>query len=163
MLNYIQFQNENIDPLYNHNVRISKGYTPDYEDNIIYGKMHDEYLPDFKKALKFHSRGLRYKDDIENFLDKYKIEITECDFNNGYVYFKTVDNPKQTITLLQDSGYFEWLDFVDKRKTEEEQLQDIGQSIIEFSDEYSEHSDIDIKAFIENSIKELTELINKLK
>lgn len=164
MLRYNEFHNnENLDPLYNHNLSIAKGYTPDYESNTIYGKIHDEHLPSFNAALKFHIRGLRYKDEIENFLDKYRLEIINCDPYNGYIYFKTEGNPEQTILLLQDSVYFDWLDLFDKRENEKDILQNIGQSIIEFSDEYSENSDDDIKLFIEKSIIELTELKNSLK
>lgn len=137
------------------------GYTPKYKPGEILVNFHDYNT--FRKATKFHKRGLRYTDEIENFFKEYQIDPIEYEDKFENIIFKVkAGKEKETVDKLSKSKYVNFAEQVDNRDLEWGQLEEIGNDLVDFSMDYRDTSDEDIKKKLEDFIHRLTVIRNEL-
>ena len=167
-------------PFFSHDLRMEKGYKPKYRSGLIAVRFLDDETHDIKDgefrvnyqdlfANKKHSPSgalLPAKGKLEfinYFEDKYDIKMS--DYRSGsddfYLYFKCKPGTeKEKIEKIAKDKIVKVVDYVDIRGLESgEELQDIGNILVELGQEFSENSDEKITKTITDTIERLKKLL----
>lgn len=170
ILNYKAFESDE-EPLYSHELRMSKGYRPRYKSGLIAVRFQDDELPFGQKYKDVDDKGefrINYQDIfsskkksdfIKYFEDKYDIKLS--DYRSGtddfYIYFKCKPGTEeQKIKEIAKDKIVKVVDYVDTRGLEDgEKIQEIGEDLVDLGSELSEVSDDEIRTRIESAIEKL--------
>ena len=173
-----KFESDN-NPFFSHNLRMEKGYKPKYRSGLIAVRFLDDEISDIKDGEyrvnyqdlfvnKKHSPsallGSKGKSDfIKYFEDRYDIKMS--DYRHGsddfYLYFKCKPGTeKEKIEEIAKDKIVKVVDYVDIRGLESgEELEDIGNILVELGQEFSENSDEEITKTITDTIERLKKLL----
>ena len=175
-----QFINESDnDPFFSHDLRVKKGYKPKYRSGLIAVRFLDDETYDIKDgefrvnyqelfADKKHSPSFLLSDKgkldfIKYFEDKYDIKMSDYrnESDDYYFYFKCKPGTeKEKIEEISKDKIVKVVDYVDIRGLESgEELQDIGNILVELGQEFSENSDEKITKTITDTIERLKKLL----
>lgn len=175
-MNYLKTYEE-LDPFYNHYLRLKKGYKPKYRSGLIGIRFQDDELTKIAYRNNFpleelpqnyqnifsknkNQMGEVERRFVEFFEKKYNIKLS--DYRSGsddfFIYFKCESGEEENILKrLSDDKIIKDVDFVDVRSLEiSEELQDISEELEELSMEFSEISDEEYR-------KKINSYINRLK
>ena len=168
-------------PMFSHELRINKNYKPKYKAGMIslrfldnernYNKNISE-VGDFIEADEDTGEiHINYQDIfskieknaiVRNFEKKYNIKRSKYrdDSDDFYIYFDCeVGKETEKLKEIAKDKIVKVVDYVDSRELENsEELNDIGEEIINIADMYSEFSNSDLKVQINKIIKRLQNL-----
>jgi len=175
MKKFEQFVNESDDnPFFSHNLRLEKGYKPKYRTGLIAVRFNDDEISSDNKykdvengEYKVNYQNLfsdKTKSDfIKYFEDRYDIKLSDyrSKSDDFYFYFKCKPGKeKEKIEEIAKDKIVKVVDYVDIRGLESgEELENIGEILVELGQEYSDNSDEEITKIITDAIERLKKLL----
>lgn len=170
-------QFEDVNPFYNHNLRMEKGYRPKYRSGLIAVRFQDDEKTFGKKYQDVDEESGQLKVDYQElfsdenpksdfrkyFEDKYHVKSSKYRFGTDdyYIYFKCEPGKeKEVMEKISKNKIVKDVDYVDVKGIEgSEELQEVSDDLAELSMEYLEVGDEEINKKITNAIERLKKLL----
>jgi hypothetical protein len=164
-------------PFFSHELRMRKGYKPNYKSGLIAVRFQDEEVPSGTKykdvddegkfrvnyQQMFSTRKENRPEFIDYFEEKYDVKISDYRdaSDDFFIYFECKPGEeKKKIEEIAKDPIVKVVDYVDTRELENtEELRDIAKEIENFADQYTEQPLEESNKIIKTFIKRLRGLL----